>query len=367
MTDQKKLIDWIHRVEFDPKKLLDNKRLPSIVTEIYFENYLSKRNELECSEELSFGWAYVKQKKGSLDRFWFKISDGNAIDKISCAFIKAVQKGNRRDIFFSVIPQVSLCEDIPDIAWKVYEITIQANGGVGYFYNEMAKNYQRMLNKNVRSALFKLRVCDASEGWDISGWLANESTERLKRLFSMRCMMNFFGIYLSDLDAVGINKEGRVEVLEFKRKSPTQGVRYEALPNAMNVVGLDLYLSRIIYFKTMKLSFAKEFADRLRWVEHTDVPGFGLDVSHANNVELCNRIDVDYRYIVWKSATREPTGLLSFEWVPLVKLDVRVLNVSTKDFDGLTSTKGGDSGTYTDRTRFQVVIPVSSFTKFQMP
>lgn len=366
MTDQKLLIDWIHRVEFDQKKLLDNKRLPSIVTEIYFENHLSKRNELECSKELSFGWAYVEQKKDALDRFWFKISDDSEIDNISCAFIKAIQKGNRRDKFFFVIPQVSFLENTPDIAWQVSEITIQDDGEIGCCQSSMAKRYQQILDKNVRSALLKLNGCDASAGWDISGWLANESTEKLKRLLSTRCMMNFFGIYLSDLDAVGINEEGRLEVLEFKRKNPTQGVRYEALSNPLDLVGLDLYLSRIMYFKTMKHSFAYELADRSRWCVCIDIPGFGLDISHAKNVELCNRIGVDYRYIVWMSSTSAPSKLLSLKWVPLVKLDVRVLNVSTKDFDGVTSTKGGDSGTYTDKTRFQVVIPVCNFTEVKM-
>ncbi|EJM74587.1 hypothetical protein PMI29_00553 [Pseudomonas sp. GM49] len=366
MTEKQILIDWIHRVEFklDDGKWVEKKRLPSLVTEIYFNKYLARQKELNLPEKLSFGWMYKNKSKYSKDRIWFKFSEGGANGEVSRQFVNMIRSANKEDEFFLVESEVSTLRGVPDIRWKVTELTFKSNGALGHHFSKKAEEYQGEIKGGVEAAL-ELRV-PLKVGQKIGNWLNSECLSDLKRLFSQRCLMNFSKLFLSDIDAVGLSEAGSIEVLEFKRKDPATGFRYVANHRRNEPYGIDLYISRVYAFKCMGSSFKVEFGDSSRWIGRQD-DCFGLDISHAKNVELCTRAGINYRYIVWNSDKSEPFELLTKCWSPKVPLDMFIMDVTSNSFDGLSLTNGDDSGSYTEETRYQVMIPVASFTPISIP
>ncbi|MGY2185300.1 hypothetical protein [Pseudomonas sp. SDO5591_S426] len=367
MTEQQVLIDWIHRVEFkldENGTYVETKRLASLVTEMYFEKYLVRNNALKLPERLSFGWMYRNKSKYSRDRVWFKLSEGGVNGDVNRQFIEMISSANRVDQFFLVESEVSILEECIDVQWKVTELIVKGDGTLLPDLSEQAKAYQKQITDGVIAEL-SLRSSLAVDK-KISGWLSSESLSGLKRLFSQRCLMNFSKLYLSDIDAVGLGEDGSIEVLEFKRKDPANGVRYVAIPRYNELSGVELYISRVYAFKCMDSTFKVEFSNSSRW-SASKSPSFGLDISHAKNVELCCRAGIKYRYIIWNSNKTEPGELLTHCWSPKVPLNIFVMDVILSSFDGLSLTYGDDSGSYTEETRFQVMIPVVSFNSISIP
>lgn len=136
MSEQEYLIDWLHKVESDPANARKvSKRLPSIISELYFEHRLSIRQDLGLHTPLSFGWT-VHFDRRSESRHWFKISERNEgelsgkkeADHRSLtnkAFIAAIAAANSNDRFFVVMHEVKMDdENKPSLNWKILEVEI---------------------------------------------------------------------------------------------------------------------------------------------------------------------------------------------------------------------------------------------------
>jgi hypothetical protein len=67
---------------------------------------------------------------------------------------------------------------------------------------------------------------------------------------------------------------------------------------------------------------------------------------------------MDYRYIIWNSKVSDPDKLFKGDLVPAQQQNLVSLLVKPGHFDRMTKTIGEDSGTYTGKIRFQLLIPV---------
>ncbi|WP_150790747.1 hypothetical protein [Pandoraea iniqua] len=355
------MIDWIHRVEHDRRTGKISKRLPSIISELFFETVLCKSLEFHLPRNLNFGWNFNRNPKDG-SRTWFKFSENTDHPSTSENFIKSIKTININDEFFVVQQRVTITNNIPSIGWKIREISILPEGYVKRYATDRAKDFEKKITQRVTEALLTLRAINTSPGKStVEDWLRTLPDNTLERLLATRCFMNFAGLFLSDVDALGVDPDGRLVLLEFKRKTPAMGTRYRALRQAGEDGGLDLYLSRIAALGKDREALQRALKDANAWSAIESNPGFGLDTSHVGTFDLCSRADIKYRYVIWNSSGQHPRELLAPDWKPIDDIDLRTADLTGDAFDGLTYTIGGDSGSYTKNVRYQLVIPVDRF------
>lgn len=377
-------IEWIHKVEFDPENIeKESKRLPGIVTEMYFETVLAKESKNSLYGKPAFGWTY-KTERGSSVRQWFKVSDGSD-PEISKKLIATVSAVNPNDKFFVIEPSVSAMSGspVPCVRWNVTEI-LHTEGQIkrsGIQNN--ASQIRERLDQDIAAELSRREA--RSVPLPIKPWLQHIDKNALKRLFAVRCLMNFGRLYLTDIDAVNVDTSNTLEFWEFKRKGPATGETYQiALPGGRKAT-LGEYLERIhtlnrlnpSSFTLAKMTGDKKkqlqhdarakinerLADQSAWHRSAPCQNFGLDTSHAANVALCGKAGITYRYIIWNSTKHKPSELLTDRLVPIEPQCLLALNVIPSDIESISKTDGADSGTYTDKTRFQLMIPYEKFIR----
>jgi hypothetical protein len=206
--------------------------------------------------------------------------------------------------------------------------------------------------------------------------------DELERLLITRCLMNFGGLYLTDIDAVGRTAEGQLEFIEFKRKDAARGrdaykaipapsaesaswvyleqaaqlrKRFNPLPRELKGAGKDESSKKI---RQAKADLNRHLAQSGCWQKAAECDCFGLDESHARTVQLAAIADMGYRYIIWNSSESDPNKLFTGELLPSEAQDLVFMLVKPRHFDRITKTVGPDSGTYTSKIRFQLLIPV---------
>lgn len=195
----------------------------------------------------------------------------------------------------------------------------------------------------------------------IDSWLRHQSQHSLERLFSTRCLMNFGGLYLTDIDALGITEDNELELIEFKRKDPTRGVQYTPLPIVDSWAQIHEFLARADFHACKNEKRLEELRNDGRWNEEL-IPSFGLDGSHVRTLRLCIAAGIRYQYVIWHSSIKSLSNLLSADFKPLVDVHLQTRYMTENCFIGVSWTTGEDSGEYSDKIRFQGMTPLSAFT-----
>tara|TARA_R110000868_G_scaffold155362_1_gene381791 strand:- start:3916 stop:5064 length:1149 start_codon:yes stop_codon:yes gene_type:complete len=365
MTEKEMLMDWIHRVETPIKneKYSLDKRLTGLVTELFFEHHLPIPNATSSPVTLSFGWAYGYTNFSRTQRRWFKISEGNQNSKVvGCELVRQLLSqtySDQPDRFFLLQPEVDLSTPLPSIIWNVGEITLAPDHRLKHWRTEDAVRLEDELRDRTNTEL-RLRR-ELQPIGTISSWLSHRSLHDLQRLFSTRCLMNFSGLYLTDIDAVAVTDDDGLEFMEFKRKDPADGLKYTPASIEDASAKILEYMARIESPESRGKNLLHELQHDERWKRHS-ISSFGLDGSHVRTLRLCISAGIRYRYIIWHSSVKELTCLLSPDFRPLADIDLQTRYMTGNCFTGLSFTKGNDSGKYNKNTRFQAMTPVTAFT-----
>jgi hypothetical protein len=382
------LIDWIHRVETVQDKhnsWHDSKRLHSMITENYFEKELAEKVCAGSPEDLAFGWTY-RTNWASDNRHWFKISDGSGKES-SAAFIRSIHCFRPGDRFFLIIDMNCRFESasVPDVSLTVKEIVVEKN--LIIYPENLSRDVQRMpheITTRIKAELEKREGLQVAQPY-ASRFRKHYSSAQLQRLLITRCIMNFGGLYLTDIDAVGISRCGQIQMIEFKRKTAAQGKDwYAAVPDPEPWNRLAEYRSRIKSLREelpskMELKRAHnegqryqlvrkgdalvqaQLAEHSKWAKRPPELIFGLDDSHASNVALCCAGGMLYTHLVWESSCMRADELLDENLKPLTQPVLLCLDILPEHFCGLTKTNGVKSGTYDHGVRFQVTIRKEEF------
>lgn len=383
------LIAWIHRVEtpIGRKARTDSdgpgKRLPGLITEAYFERALGQRLWRGMPTEFSPGWAY-RTEFGSDRRSWFKLSDGTSCE-LNHAFVRQLLACRPADQFFIVRASLNgqLHEGVPAIRFELQR-TDGDRGASSRLDQSNAKDLAASIQQEVEKAL----LARSGLVWDerIAHRFRGFDTHSLQQLLFMRCLMNFGKLYLTDVDAIARTEAGQLEFIEFKRKTPAVGKdAWQVVPTPHGDAAAEFYIKQAEQlggrFNPLPADFAqlstsekkktmlaanRELNAYLRssssWQQATPCLGFGLDLSHVRNVQLADAVGMNYRYIIWNSDLRSPDELFrDDDLVPRHEQTLLSLLVRPQHFDRLTKTVGEDSGTYTGKLRFQLVIPMENF------
>lgn len=367
MTRKESLINWLHRVEapINKQKHSLDKRLKGIVTELFFEKYLPGSTGVSWPGMLSFGWAYGYSDRSRTRRRWFKISEGHRDGKVvGCKLLRQILSASPSDEFFLLQPVVSLSDALPSITWNVGEITLTKGLSLRYDRTTTAQVLESQLDDRTTNALKERAQLPVIE--TISPWLTHENHQELERLLCTRCLMNFGGFFLTDIDAVGITDEGGLEFLEFKRKYPAGGLKYTRASTVGGPTSIDQYLAMVESSELKGAGLRAELRNGERWKPHF-ISSFGLDTSHVRTVQLCLRADIKYQYIIWNSHVTELSDLLSFDFRPVADIRLETHYMTSGCFSAISFTEGKDSGTYSRNRRFQAMIPVESFISISIP
>ncbi|WP_175624405.1 MULTISPECIES: hypothetical protein [Oxalobacteraceae] len=369
--DQRYLVDWIHKAEWIfPTRSSEtgnlSSRTPSLVTDLHFEHYLIGRSELGLDGDITFGWSVCEEHR-TMNRHWYKISEKNQNPQtdLNKAFILSVAQASPKDRFFVVDWSVEEEQNAPpSLNWKIKEVIVNA-GNIKWASNQKLAEYQsKTISKSVKAALESRKNCE--HNGLISKWLMRIGSEHLKRLLITRCLMNFGGLYLTDIDAVGTDTSGRTQIIEFKRKDPAKGNDcYQLLPLPPAKETISTYLNVIATeldpIKKNKVELNATFKNKDRWKQMPAEACFGLDTSHAKNIELCERTGMIYRHIIWNNDEKTPGNLLEADLTPVHFQNLLMLTVCAKHIEKISRTGGRDSGSYTTNTRFQLMIPEKIF------
>lgn len=358
MDEKSSLIDWIHRVEFDLHTGKSTKRLPSLVTEIFFERQLSLNRTLGLPQHIATGWMGQFSWQHKVKE-WFKIASYDCDEKklASQLFIQNIAATSPRDRFYLVGHEVQIetNSSLPKVTFTIRPI-IQKNDK-SLCLGEADESFGKKLTDAIAIAL--KNYGGVNPGSEIRPWLNLLDTVELKRLLATRCLMNFSGFSFTDIDGVGIDADGRLTLVEFKRKDPARGMRYRLKSESLekrNYLKIAKDLNRLATAKLQEHVFSDS-----RWDVAQD-ECFGLDTSHATNVVLCESNKWVYRYVIWNHSPATPEHLFTEQLVPRENLDIRVLNVSPQYFDGIAKAPGGKSGTYSvGKVRYQLMIRVQDF------
>ncbi|MEK6424342.1 MAG: hypothetical protein V4801_32560 [Burkholderia gladioli] len=377
MQDKKNgIVDWIHLVEWEACDNDDTKfkRIHGIVTELCFEKVISKSIGSSDTTNLVSGWCYKSDLKTRY-RDWFILwrdltptSNENSrypnISKeINRKFAKSLLRSRPNDKIFAVSYQIeesSWNKGILSLSWTISEVELNNNDIKTSPRQQRAKEYQTSITKSINIRLEKV---SSSAELRIDNFLNRLSEEELRKILCTRCFMNFSGFYLSDIDGIGIDHENNGFILEFKRKNPAKGPVFSlSIPERSSPTIQD-YNSEIDGFRKMsELEIKSVLDDPTRFKKIYDQSGFfGLDSSHYLNVEVCREILFNYRYIIWNSSKSNSSELVNFDFSPKYKPEIKERQVFHTSFDGLSTTKPEDSGTYFRKRRYQLMINASSF------
>lgn len=375
MSENTWLIDWIHKVEYDIRLKKPTKRRPSLVTEIYFQNNLSRAAALKIPPDIVFGWMKTANKNGVTR--WYKISSGdNEVQKkVSLNFIRTVLESNPSDEFYLVNYKVEQPAGLtcpPMISITAKNLYINGDRAVKQGANSI--EFSSLINEEIK----KHTLIESDN--EIKPWLENLDVASLKRLLATRCLMNFAKLYLTDIDGVYFDASGKLTFLEFKRKNAAKGTIYELIEHP----SLWKYLQTAKKLNsearksgnnggvstTETFSPASELKNTNEWKKI--IPGnneyFGLDTSHAENVQLCNKNDWVYRYVIWNHASASASELFNIPLSAKSNLDLRCINVESKHIAGISWANNEKSGTYSSGIfRHQLMINTSDFNKVDLP
>ncbi|WP_157374663.1 hypothetical protein [Burkholderia ubonensis] len=377
MNEQAWLTDWIHRIEeyACTKDDLKFKRIHAIVLELCFERVLSKTERLGLPHDLAYGWSYCMPYGGN-SRHWFLIwrdftdqgDQGSinlpALRNINRTFATALLNNRPNDKIFTVsfrIDQTKNYENVPLLNWKFIEFEIRGHSIERCDDQSTAERYEKSVTENVESGVNAAHSIHTQT--NISSWLRGLDGSSLRHLFATRCFMNFSGLFLSDIDGIGVDQYGHGIVVEFKRKTPARGYVLTPVRPSTENMSLGSYIDLIRELKQLdKETRSKRIGDETHFRKETSARGFyGLDESHFMNVRLCDDIGFAYRYVVWHSGTSDAAALVRPDFHPIEKPRLESYIVTPNCFAGFSKTDPKDSGSYSKRTRFQLMINASKF------
>jgi hypothetical protein len=314
------LIDWIHRVEYDTKKKAPKKRLDSLITEIYFEKTLVHQKTLGLPEHVVTGW--IRNSKGDGNYEWLKIASKDSPQKneVSKRFIKDMVATRPLDSFFLVTYEFSNDPEagVPAVFYKLEKLEI-ISGKVTRGTEDENRGLQ--ITNDIHTALLNLKELNLE--LRLKDLFSTQDENELKRLFAIRCLMNFSGIKGVDIDGMGINEQDQLVIIEFKRKYPTRGVRWRSR-------GVQSFKSYRAKIRTLEREYAtaeKQLGDEECW-ETIIAPCFGLDTSHETTLSICIRNGWVYRYLIWNHSQVGADELFDEKILPKASPELLAMNVT---------------------------------------
>lgn len=371
MDHREYLIDWIHKAELRFRKGNSegvlSERLPSLITDLHFELHIAGRADLDLCMPLSFGWAV--EDHGDCRR-WYKISEAaqGTLRNLNFSFVNKIRLADNSARFFIVIPSFWYTDNgPPDMTYEIKEFVCDKIGWQQADNQSTAEALSNNVSTKVRTSLRERAI--SSHDSKIAPWLRSLNVDQLQRLFTVRCFMNFSNLFLTDIDAIGINEAGNIQIIEFKRKGPAGGNNcFQFLPALISKDPLPTYL-KIINSELKRFQTSEKLLCYLEISEHWQrMPKegcFGLDASHTKNVDLCAKAGMSYRHVIWDT-TKKPADLLSHDLKPKEVQSILVLNILPTHLQKLTFTEGRDSGSYNQRLRFQLMISAQQFSHFSI-
>lgn len=185
-----------------------------------------------------------------------------------------------------------------------------------------------------------------------------------------------------DIDAIFQNSQGRWFFLEYKRKDPMDGYypfRGNTVLNFIEVRKLQKELREELKSKgysekcpprspVVSSIFRDILKTRPEWgtklhFEWMPLEAFGLDTSHADNVSFTRGIEHRYVYLIWNQSPQGGiTSILSPNLLPIVKPKFMHIKLDPNLYAGVNFTVNSDSGSFDEKTRLQLCIPVCKFT-----
>jgi len=362
------LINWIHLVEERAPE-----RLAGLVTELYFSKKLCRGLELGNFSEVSEGWFYLRCPEAKYLRNWFKIGRGEKISRIEECLIRRLEGHGHK--FFYILPNISrsLRNGFgPELTVSVSEAALRENK-IMLHESESAVDFSRCFNSNLMTYLSRLRF-GRKISLDAFDWFVNEDIDKLLNVFIQRCLMNSLKCFKPlDVDAIALaGSDDRIVFLEFKKKYPAGGSNKPIGPRKKPEdysVFADAILSNAMRVKAggAREKFSIAFAEK--GYSYCKVsPGYGLDMVHYETLVLCEMMDVEYRYVIWKEGSSnskkkqsrriwlELNSVLGYDLVPKKKPKWWVRSLKRADVSGLSYTFGDDSGSYTKMPRMQVIF-----------
>lgn len=352
------------------------KRLEALLHERVFG---TKVVEFYGKANVSLGWCFTNAYGGyvSPTRKWFRILlPGDSLNDADRAFRDQLQRTRTEDRFYiiRVLPEKNVKKLHKRLACTAW--TKKGKDEAPELLKNLVEEYSKRRKKDKESVGTDSRGLDNKilrsrfEKLDFDD-LYNETFRRL--------LLNYCLTYASDIDAV-VLENNQLMVFEYKRKAPARGM----FPLKHN---FSLPMPSIAEFKKAEHNIKKTVEKELRTLskremnfaeiskhitQNTTVSDnfsdtrkngicFGLDLSHASTVELCEESCICYFYLILDSEEKRATKLLNFHNSYIEGLQFRYLKLTMASFTGLTFTEGYDSGSYNNKIRLQLCIPISSF------
>lgn len=191
----------------------------------------------------------------------------------------------------------------------------------------------------------------------------------LNKLLAGRLLLNrvYGSLRPVDIDAFYVRKNNRKFVLEYKRKWPMQGF-YPAKKTlqVQDVRGIERKVrSRLAatnrssdtqqVLAVLNAVLQESFSDLLE-PERIAKKAFGLDLSHAANVELCRNNGWGYSYLIWKAgAPKKISDHLQLDLSPINPFLI-YKDLEPEHFCGITFTINKDSGSFDKNFRLQLCL-----------
>ncbi len=353
----------------DPKKRRD-----AYVTERFFEESV-----LPClvSGDYSTGWCYVSSTNSSNDRDWFKVipfldcSDYDKEKELVRIIADLLIKKNQRQAFHVVFirdgeSNENRSNEIDFVTNLEIRKLKKRNNGEWYLENNSCPDFVEL--DKMKSKLKKLLSTISPNSKFCKKWMQGCDYAYLMKLLLQRALMNF-GLDQQrpvDVDAIEIDKNGRMVFHEFKRKTPCPSGCYAFGKEEPKDIGsiIEEVREKSRSMPLHRLGYKRE-----------NVQCYGLDVSHLRNFEYCARLGIDYRYTIWDSTdygdkpsindlfTIKDKGVLQ------LKRGINLLSqeINPRHFIGFVVTKGKDSGSFYNGLRFQATISKDVFKKVELP
>lgn len=343
----------IHAAEFLNTKKAKTKRLESIVTDFFFEEFITQQNSLGISDTHSSGWMTCFDTKRDI-RKWYKLSseEGSDARNLCLLFIRKILSLGKKNEFYLINYKV-LPTGKPEYVLKQLKLDPTSNK-IG---STSRKDLDLLINRSISSKFTpeKIPLCInlyAIEPWLIGGRF---SPEQLNRILALRVFLNFSGIFgLTDIDLV-CWIDGQISIIEFKRKYPANGYRYVFDFPPKN------YSSILSSFPTNAIALCT-------YREESKQPGaYGLDESHLKILSDIHT-GITYRNVIWDSKTTELSKLLTCDLSLISPATIKYLDLRLSLLHGLTSTPPLLSSSFNStHSRSQILILESGYISFVIP
>lgn len=364
------LVRWLHIVEENKTK-----RIGGLVFELCFTEYLTSRLMPSLNfRQISHGWFYTTIAEDKNDiRFWFRL--GTELSETDELFIRKLSGLGHR--FFSITYDLLATgtnvieQKRPALSCHVAEI-VSSRGSMNIQETAASENMAGQINRRINRAIGAKQAQRFHRPilLPFLEWFQNQSVQVLKNLFVTRVLMNFGLAAPVDTDAIALSKNGRLVLVEFKRKNPAKvAMRMGGKVPAERYAQLAIEIDSLISHHHLDSESAKSLFDEelkkkgLVW----SGPGcFGLDLSHYETVKLCQTAGMDYVYLIWdwtaekESKNVDPVedlnNVLDSALAPRTWPLLKIGSLLPDSISGLTRTVGDDSGSFNRKLRVQVVI-----------